>query len=84
MHRYEPKYGCHTYLFKRHSVVLQEEEAVFADGFLDLLNKALYYSWVIGVHQRQIDRLKFSEVVLLLCHGRRNPFCDMGLSRQVR
>lgn len=47
MDRCGPKYGCHTYLFKRHSVVLQEEEAVFADGFLDLLNKALYYSWVI-------------------------------------
>ncbi len=64
------------YLLEGNAVVLEEKEAVVADGSFDLLDKVLDYSWVLRVHQGQVNRLQLRKVMTLFCHWWWNPFWD--------
>jgi hypothetical protein len=75
--------GAFLYLLQRNPVVLKEQEAIIANGDLDLLNKFINYSRVIRIQQGKINRAKFSEILLLLSDWRRNPCRDKRLAREV-
>lgn len=69
------------HLLERNSIVLEEQKAVMANGKLDLLDKLINDDWVLRVQQREINRLEFGKVVLLLGGLWRNPLWHEGLAR---
>lgn len=69
------------HLLERNSIVLEEQEAVMANGKLDLLDKLINDGWVLRVQQREINRLELGKVVLLLGDWRRVPLWHGGLAR---
>jgi hypothetical protein len=70
-------------LLKRDTVVLKEEEAVVADGDLDLLDESVDNSRIFGVEQRKINGLERCKALGLLGDGRGLPFGDKGLAGEV-
>lgn len=69
------------HLLQRNSIVLEEQEAVMTNGKFDLLDKFIDDGRVLRVQQREINRLEFGKVVLLLGGLRRNPLWHEGLAR---
>jgi hypothetical protein len=72
-----------TNLLKGDAIVLKEQEAIVADGLLDLLHQAVNDSRIVRVEQRQVDGAKLGKVVRLLGDRRRNPLGNLGLAGQV-
>lgn len=70
-------------LFDGDPVILEEQEAIFADSFLDLSDQRVHDGRVVRVKSGEIDGLEFSKVMLLLGDGRWDPFRDMRLARKV-
>ena len=70
-----------SHLLERNPIVLEEQEAVMANGKLNLLDKLIHNGRVLRVQQREINRFEFGKIVLLFGGLRRNPLWHEGLAR---
>lgn len=67
-------------LLQRDAVVLEEEEAVVADGDFDLLDEIVDDGGVVGVQEREVDGLECCEAFCLVGDWGTVPFWHGGFA----